>query len=54
VNQPLDDGTLQDVHQPLDGNVALRELLGDHGEGGAGGPADAEGQMPGMAAGSRA
>jgi hypothetical protein len=47
---PLDDRALDDVADLGEGHDVLRELLGDHGEGGAGGLADAQRQVAGLAA----
>ena len=46
----LDDGAGQGVDQRVDGGPAVRELLGDDSEGGAGRLTDAEGQVAGLAA----
>ena len=50
VGAALDDRSLQDVGQSIEGDLWLRELLGDEGDGGAGGAADAEGQVTGVSA----
>ena len=50
VAHPLDDRARERVHEGLEPHLLVRELFGDEGDGGAGGLADPQGQMPGLAA----